>query len=143
MGQPIIERRSYNRFGASVVQHMQAVLRPGRVVRLVNLSCGGALIEGRRPFRPGARVFLNLSSEERSAGRAAHVLRCAVAALTGSEGVRYHGALKFDDHWERVWEEFTRTGCGVPDDGGAGELFLEHMLPGLDDPPERSGNGGC
>ncbi len=79
MDQQMTERRSYSRFGESVVHHLHAVLRPGRIVRLVNLSCGGALIEGRRAFRPGARVYLHLSTDHRSSGRAAHVLRCVVA----------------------------------------------------------------
>ena len=128
MDQPLSERRIYSRFGEGVVTQLHAVIRPGRVVRLVTLSCGGALIEGRRPFRPGARVHLQLSLDQCSAGRAADVLRCVVASITGSDGVRYHGALKFENDW-RVWEEFTRGGCRVPmEDAGAARRAGE-ILP--------------
>jgi hypothetical protein len=125
----LVERRSYSRFGGSSVAHMQAVLRPGRIVQLLNLSAGGALIEGRRPLRPGARVYLQLSTDRCSAGRAAQILRCAVASLTGSEGVRYHGALMFDDEWERVWEEFTRYGYGLPGGDTSGGTEGGHAVP--------------
>ena len=130
MDEQIVERRSYSRFGGSSVSHMQAVLRPGRVVRLLNLSSGGALIEGRRPLRPGARVYLQLSADGCSAGRGAQILRCAVASLTGSDGVHYQGALKFDDEWERVWEEFTRCGYVFPEAGASAAALDGHAIPG-------------
>ncbi len=129
MDRKVVERRLHSRFGGSSVTHMHAVLRPGRVVRLVNLSSGGALIEGRRPLRPGARVYLQLSTDRGSAGRDAQILRCAVASLSGSEGVHYHGALKFDEQWERVWEEFTRCGYAIPDSNASGEACSGHAIP--------------
>jgi hypothetical protein len=122
MDSQVAERRSHNRFGSSSLWHLNAVLRPGRVVRLVNLSSGGALIEGRRPLRPGSRVYLQLSTDRRSAGRDAQILRCAVASLSGSDGVQYHGALKFDQEWDRLWEELTRCGYAMPGgDASAGD----------------------
>jgi hypothetical protein len=138
MDEPLGERRSHSRFGGSSVAHMQAVLRPGRIVRLLNLSAGGALIEGRRPLRPGARVYLQLSTERCSAGRGAQILRCAVASLTGSEGVRYHGALMFDDGWERVWEEFTRSGYALPEGDTSGGTQGGHGVP-----TSRDGDRTC
>ena len=139
MDEPIVERRSHSRFGGSSVSHMQAVLRPGRIVRLLNLSSGGALIEGRRPLRPGARVYLQLSTERCSAGRDAQILRCAVASLTGSEGVHYQGALKFDDDWEMVWEEFTRSGYAFPDADASGVTGRGHVVP---TPADRDSKAG-
>ena len=129
MDEPVVERRSHSRFGGSSVSHMQAVLRPGRIVRLLNLSSGGALIEGRRPLRPGARVYLQLSTERGSAGRDAQILRCAVASLTGSDGVHYQGALKFDDEWEMVWEELTRGGYALPDADPSDAAQSGHSVP--------------
>ena len=114
MDQPLTERRVSSRFGQPTIAHIQAVLRPGRQVWLVNLSAGGALIEGRRPLRPGSRVYLQLSSNTRAEGRPAQVLRCFVASLAGEDGVRYHGALRFDDHWATVWEQFTHPGYRMP-----------------------------
>jgi hypothetical protein len=139
MDEPIVERRSHSRFGGSSVSHMQAVLRPGRIVRLLNLSTGGALVEGRRPLRPGARVYLQLSTERCSAGRDAQILRCAVASLTGSEGVHYQGALKFDDEWQMVWEEFTRCGYAFPDGDASGVTGRGHGVP---TPAGRDGKAG-
>ena len=129
MDQPLRERRVYSRFGQPTISHVRAVLRPGRLVFLVNLSSGGALVEGRRPLRPGSRVYLHLSTDNQCAGRAAHVLRCAVASLTGVDGVRYRGALKFDAGWESLWEEFTQQGYVMPV-GKQGETTMPgHMLP--------------
>lgn len=133
MDQQVSERRLYSRFGETVVRDLQAVIRPGRVVRLVNLSCGGALIEGRKPFRPGARVHLQVTMDQRSAGRGAEVLRCVVASLTGSDGVWYHGALKFDSEWS-VWEEFTRNGCNVPAGGAGADAIGGQGLPVAQEP---------
>jgi hypothetical protein len=82
------------------------VLRPGRAVLLVNLSAGGALVESQRPLRPGSRVHLQLITAERSLGLAARVLRCAVAAIAAA-GVRYHGALAFEERCETLWERCT------------------------------------
>jgi hypothetical protein len=127
--QSLTERRAYSRFGSPSLADFRAVLRPGRSVWLVNLSCGGALIEGRLPLRPGSRVYLQLSTEEHSVGRSAQVLRCLVASLAGSDGVRYRGALKFDDDWQEVWEEFTHNEYEVPVHGVSREAVRGHVLP--------------
>ena len=60
MAQPLIDRRADARFGHPVIAGTQAILRPGYAVSLVDLSSGGALIQGPRPLRPGARVHLQL-----------------------------------------------------------------------------------
>ena len=130
MDQPLVERRAFSRFGRTSISHLHAVLRPGRVVRLVNLSSGGALVEGRRPLPPGSRVYLHLSTDDRSVGRAGHVLRCAVASLAGADGVRYHGAVQFDDEWRSVWEELTQHGYGVPDGQESRVAMSGHGIPG-------------
>jgi hypothetical protein len=127
--QPLIERRAFNRFGRPSISHLHAVLRPGRVVWLVNLSSGGALVEGRRPLRPGSRVYLHLSTEDRCVGRAGHVLRCAVASLAGADGVRYHGAVQFDDECQGVWEELTRDGYAVPAGSESRASISGHVIP--------------
>lgn len=138
MDKPVMERRVFSRFNQGIVEHLHAVIRPGRPVRLVNLSCGGALIEGRKPFRPGARVHLQLSTDQRSAGRGAEVLRCVVASLTGSDGVRYHGALRFEHEWS-VWEEFTRHGFEIPAQPSPVAAIGGEMLPGWTNLESRHG----
>jgi hypothetical protein len=74
-----------------------ALLRPGQEVRLINVSCGGALIESRRRMRPGARTELQLSGPPRCvvSGR---IDRCRVTHL---DPVRYEGVIVFDQalHW--------------------------------------------
>jgi hypothetical protein len=116
MAQPLTDRRADTRFGHPVIAGTQAILRPGYTVSLVDLSAGGALIQGPRPLRPGARIHLQLVSGSRRLGITAHVLRCAVASLDASQGVQYRGALKFDHRCDALWEASTRTGYLVPID---------------------------
>jgi len=113
MARPVTERRGFSRFSESSVRHLQAVLRPGHSIAIVNLGGGGALIDGWRPLRPGSRVFLQLTIGDQTAGRSARVVRSTVASLTG-DGVRYRSALSFDEPWETLWEQCTLDGYLVP-----------------------------
>ena len=110
MAQPLTDRRADTRFGQPVIAGTQAILRPGYAVSLVDLSSGGALIQGPRPLRPGARVHLQLLTGTRRLGIAAHVLRCSVASLDSRQGVQYRGALKFDHRCDALWEASTLDG---------------------------------
>ena len=74
----------------------QATLRPGCDVSVIDLSTGGALVQGHRPLRPGARVHVRLETDGGTVSLAAHVLRCTVWSLNGEEGVVYRGALRFE-----------------------------------------------
>jgi hypothetical protein len=112
--QPIVERRHDTRFGQPAIAGTQAILRPGYAVSLIDLSPGGALIQGPRPLRPGARVHLQLLTGTRRIGIAAHVLRCAVASLDSRQGVQYRGALRFDHRCDVLWEENTLDGYLLP-----------------------------
>ena len=56
MDQPVVDRRLDPRYGQPAIAGTQAILRPGYSVSLIDLSAGGALIEGPRPLRPGSRV---------------------------------------------------------------------------------------
>ena len=114
MAQPLTDRRADTRFGQSVIAGTQAILRPGYSVSLVDLSSGGALIQGPRPLRPGARIHLQLVIGPRRLGISAHVLRCSVASLDSGKGVQYRGALKFDHRCDTLWEASTRSGYLVP-----------------------------
>ena len=68
MDRPLVDRRLDTRFGQPTIAGTQAILRPGYAVSLVDLSSGGALIQGPRPLRPGARVHLQLAQREPTAG---------------------------------------------------------------------------
>ena len=95
-----------------------------------------------RPLRPGARVLLQLVTEERAFSLAAHVLRCAVWSLDSHDGATYRGALKFEHRCEWSWEPETRPGSVIPSRATSDPGVPEHLLPGGDDPtssrPPRS-----
>ncbi len=71
-------------------------LRPGRDVVLIDLSTGGALIEGSARLLPGTRAVLQLLGTGGCLLACGSVLRCHVSAITSEEGVTYRGALTFD-----------------------------------------------
>lgn len=96
MDQPLTERRGDRRFLPAHLYPVRATLRPGRIVAIVNLSAGGALLEAGRPLRPGARVHLQLINDVRTLILSAEVLRCVVWSLNDGNGVRYRGALRFE-----------------------------------------------
>lgn len=116
---PLTDRRRDTRFRHDAVASTRAMLRPGYLVSLVDLSAGGALIEGPRPLRPGARVHLQLTQPHRTLGIPALVVRCSVAAIDSDLGVVYRGALRFDRRSEVLWEGWTRGGYDVPSQGPA------------------------
>ncbi len=76
-----------------------ARLRPGRDVQVLDLSSGGALVEGDARLMPGSAVVLHLLGIESDHTIRGKVLRCCVSALDESAGVRYQAALGFDRHF--------------------------------------------
>ena len=129
MAQPLTDRRADTRFGQPVIAGTQAILRPGYAVSLVDLSSGGALIQGPRPFMPGARVHLQLLTGTRRLGIAAHVLRCSVASLDSRQGVQYRGALRFDYRCDALWEAGTLDGYLGPVEEPSVAAGEGHGLP--------------
>lgn len=73
-----------------------ALLRPGQDVTVLDISCGGALVESAARLRPGARAELQLLGVPRCMVRG-HVNRCHVASL---DPLRYRGAIVFDEQLE-------------------------------------------
>jgi hypothetical protein len=102
--QPLIDRRVDARFPPPPEYAARATLRPGRLVVLVNFSAGGTLLQGAHPFRPGARVHLQVVTMTRTLVLAAHVLRSTVWAWTMWKARRIGGALRFDQRCESFWE---------------------------------------
>lgn len=72
-------------------------LLPGRIARIIDLCPGGALIETECRLLPGTLVELQLGdpiTRHRVRGR---ILRCQVAVLDRERGIRYQGALAFEE----------------------------------------------
>ena len=103
MDRAVSERRAYERADEEWAAAAKATLRPGHPIAIVNISRGGALVEGNRPMRPGTRVMLQISTPVKAFGLSALVLRCRIQSLTREDGVVYRGALKFDERhdWTR------------------------------------------
>jgi hypothetical protein len=78
------------------------------------MSQWGALVEGERPLRPGARVHVQVVLRAATFSVTARVLRCAVSALHPSDGATYRGALQFENRCEPIWESGTHAGTDVP-----------------------------
>lgn len=76
-----------------------ARLRPGRDVRVLDLSSGGALVEASARLLPGASIVLHLAGVTSHHTIRGTVLRCWVAAIDRSAGVRYRAALGFDQQF--------------------------------------------
>ena len=91
------ERRAFPRLPALTLAGMErARLRPGRVAHVVDLSSGGALIETDWRLMPGMRVEMQVGEPVPLFRIAGRIVRCHVALL-GREGIRYRGALKFEE----------------------------------------------
>ena len=94
------ERRAHERADGSWSRSIRATLVPGPRIALVNISRGGALVDGSRPMRPGTRVMLQFTAPGAALGLSARVVRCLVRAVA-AEGIVYRAALKFDER--RDW----------------------------------------
>jgi len=110
MAVAISERRAHERATQEWAQTAKASLRPGCPISIVNISRGGALVEGTQPLRPGSRVLLQIVTPSNEFGLSAVVLRCGVRALSVDEGVIYRGALRFDERQDWTREMQTRVG---------------------------------
>lgn len=109
------ERRRDTRFRGDALGHVRGTVRPGHAVIVIDLSRGGALVEVGRPLGPGARVHLQLYRGPRHFLVSGLVVRCAVCALGGDEGVVYRGAVQFEPRCEDLWELCSRTGYPGPE----------------------------
>ena len=129
MEQPVVDRRADSRFSPPDHHAARATLRPGCVVALVDVSGGGALVEGPRPLRPGARVHLQIATAARTFSIEAQVMRCTVWILDPVDGVRYRGALRFEHRIDWAWGDASRAGYGVPESGGPVPGTFGNVLP--------------
>jgi hypothetical protein len=86
---------------------MTGRIRGGHEIGFVDLSASGALIEGARPLRPGARVEVHLAVETKHVVLSARVVRCLVAAIDAEQGITYHAALSFEPRIDWLCEVDT------------------------------------
>jgi hypothetical protein len=88
------ERRGSTRVAPDAASwEATALLRPGREVRLINISEGGALVQSHTRINPKAAAELQLFGAVRLhvTGR---IQRCRVSSLTP---LSYEGAIVFDE----------------------------------------------
>jgi hypothetical protein len=111
------ERRGARRRGAGEHGIVRARIRPGHDVTLIDLSPGGALIEGDRRLLPGSPVDLHIQSGDRHASMRGFVLRCCVVRVRPAS-ICYRGAIAFDRPlpWfdELAGYELPRRGDATP-----------------------------
>ncbi len=83
----------------------EAVLRPGLLVRVVDIGPLGALLESPVRLRPGIRTELQLSANhaDRRLIVSGRVGRCHIATL---DPLRYRGSIEFDRVVELVEVQF-------------------------------------
>jgi len=93
-------RRGDPRSSGPRVRSISARILGGHDIIVLDLSASGALVEGARPLRPGARVELHLAIDARRFVLPARVSRCLVAAIDRDHGITYHAALTFDRRLE-------------------------------------------
>lgn len=109
-----IERRSFRRLPRNQIEWLVSTrLRTGHELTLLDLSQGGALVEGQVRLLPGSRVELNLVGAGCRHSVHGKVLRCFVSALNRGTGVCYRAALGFD----RPLAETPGAGSGCPGSG--------------------------
>ena len=95
MSSKLPERRRTPRRGATDHGVVAAKIRPGHHVTLIDLSTGGALLEGERRLLPGTAVELQIHGKERHATLRGCVVRCTVVRVRAAS-VCYRGAIAFD-----------------------------------------------
>jgi hypothetical protein len=105
--------RRRNRRAASIQDHkiVEARVRPGHDVSLVDISAEGALVDAAHRLLPGASIELQLATRDRRLSVRGRVLRCTVARLNASV-VWYRAAIGFDRHLPWVLDR-DRSGYPV------------------------------
>jgi hypothetical protein len=106
-----------------------ARIRPGRTVVIVDLSCGGALVEGPWRFRPLSRCDVHVQLAGKDVQLRARIVRCFVARIERQEPVRYRTALAFDQVVELPQRWDALDGYRIPVD------LPEAAIQGVADTP--------
>jgi hypothetical protein len=97
----VVERRATPRVGVGdLPTDLSGRVRPGQSVRVIDLSCRGALLESNRRLLPGSRVDVHFECCRFRHLTRATVIRCYVGLLLPN-GVVFRAAIEFDRHLEQ------------------------------------------
>ncbi len=92
------ERRAFGRIGPGGCRGVTGLrIRPGCRASLLDLSCGGLLLETETRLLPGAAVDVLLSTGSETRVMRSRVARCHVSAIHPTDGPRYRAAVEFDE----------------------------------------------
>ena len=95
---PKVDRRRWPRRKPSECPWLiEARLRSGTEVRVVDISNGGVLVETASQILPGAPVEIFLVAADQRWLVKGRIVRCHVSAIMPERGVRYRAALAFDE----------------------------------------------
>ena len=106
------ERRRTARTLPQTDDALDARIRPGHQVSVVDVSGGGTLIETARRLLPGSTVELQLESRRRQTTIRGHVVRCSIVAVRPTS-LCYRAAIAFD-HTLPWFMDDGASGYGVP-----------------------------
>jgi hypothetical protein len=89
------ERRHTGRRSPNLGEPLSRVrLRTGRELSVVNVSTGGALVEGETRLLPGTNVDVHVTSAQGRVLVRSRVVRCSVWSVS-ADVIQYRGALAF------------------------------------------------
>jgi len=113
MTQEVVERRLTRRH-QSVEEHgiVSALVRPGIIALVVDVSAAGVLIQTHHRLLPGSSIDIHFDLDKRLPAERGRVLRCAVARLEAAL-ICYRGAVLFDRHLPWLTDD-GRRGYAVP-----------------------------
>jgi hypothetical protein len=125
-----VDRRNGAR--RSIEQHRigRARVKPGHDVEVIDISSGGALVEGVRRLLPGTVVELFLVAGDLCASIRGRVLRCAIVGLKPTS-VLYRGAIGFDSELRWFPARSCAAGAGSGSELPAESGTREPTTPGL------------
>jgi PilZ domain len=90
------DRRAVPRFNREADQAVMRIrIRPGYEASMLNISAGGALVEGLCRLMPGSTVDLQITGRTERIALRGLVMRCTISRLWAAS-IWYCGALAFD-----------------------------------------------
>lgn len=94
---PFVERRTSPRLSPGEIGCLDvARLFPGRQISLLNMSSGGAMVETWYRLLPGSRVLIQFLGINPRIAVGAYIVRCSVREIDRERGLRYRGAVMFE-----------------------------------------------
>jgi PilZ domain len=111
---PKVDRRRWPRKKPSECPWLiEARLRSGTEVRVVDISNGGVLVETASQIVPGAPVEIFLVAADQRWLVKGRIVRCRVSAIVPERGVRYRAAVAFNEPVSILDELTEKTPCSL------------------------------